>query len=172
MHLHIVCAVVCTLCVALSFVGQSIFYVCITCDLDVTMRRRIETSLVCTSQNKISNKITSRPTIDEPLTVTARNVRRRTTQMKISTFSSVYVRCWCQNWTPEGLKDHLWVLLNGSMDMLQTLVTEGRRKLEKSKKDSQALESALSDQGFDFWLSFMWHGHVDEQFSSDWKVAA
>ena len=30
-------------------------------------------------------------------------------------------------------------------DMLQTLVTQGRSKLEKSKEDSQALESALSE---------------------------
>ena len=29
--------------------------------------------------------------------------------------------------------------------MLQTLVTKGRRKLEKSKEDSQALEFALSE---------------------------
>ena len=29
--------------------------------------------------------------------------------------------------------------------MLQTLVTQGRSKLEKSKEDSQALESALSE---------------------------
>ena len=29
--------------------------------------------------------------------------------------------------------------------MLQTLVTQGRRKLEKSKEDSQVLESALSE---------------------------
>ena len=31
------------------------------------------------------------------------------------------------------------------MDTLQTLVTQGRSKLEKSKEDSQALESALSE---------------------------
>ena len=29
--------------------------------------------------------------------------------------------------------------------MLQTLVTQGRKKLEKSKEDSQAQESALSE---------------------------
>ena len=31
------------------------------------------------------------------------------------------------------------------MDMLQMLVTQGCSKLEKSKEDSQALESALSE---------------------------
>ena len=31
------------------------------------------------------------------------------------------------------------------MDTLQTLVTQGRSKLEKSKEDSQALESLLSE---------------------------
>ena len=41
------------------------------------------------------SQITSRPTTDEPLTVTAREVRGRATQMNISVFCAIYVRCWC-----------------------------------------------------------------------------
>ena len=54
----------------------------------------------------------------------------------------------CPKCTPEGHKDHPWVLLSEMeqlhMDTLQTLVTQGCNKLEKSQEDSQALESALS----------------------------
>ena len=55
----------------------------------------------------------------------------------------------CPKCTPEGHKDHPWVLLSEveqqHTDTLQTLVTQGRSKLEKSQEDSQALESALSE---------------------------
>ena len=55
----------------------------------------------------------------------------------------------CPKCTPEGHKDHPWVLLSEveqqHTDTLQTLVTQGRSKLEKSQEDSQAPESALSD---------------------------
>ena len=53
----------------------------------------------------------------------------------------------CQVLVCPKCKDHPWVLLSEveqqHMDTLQTLVTQGRSKLEKSEEDSQALESAL-----------------------------
>ena len=53
----------------------------------------------------------------------------------------------CPKCTPDGHKDHPWVLLKWetATEMLQALVTQGRSKLEKSQEDSQALESALSE---------------------------
>lgn len=55
----------------------------------------------------------------------------------------------CPKCTPEGHKDHPWVILSEveqpHTDMLQTLVSQGRTRLEKSQEDSQALESALSE---------------------------
>ena len=78
--------------------------------------------------------------------------------------------------------------------MLQTLVTQGRSKLEKSQEDSQALESVLSElqeqtdnakglitetfisTGFLFiiplYRTLQKCRKTSEQFSAYWKVAA
>ena len=77
------------------------------------------------------------------------NKRTNYSDEHLNLFRNLCQMLVCPKCTTEGHKDHPWVLVSEveqqHTDTLQTLVTQGRSKLDKSQEDSQALESVLSE---------------------------